>query len=132
MYKLGKTAIWLQENYDKYPTRKEAAKAIEVSETRLFQLCQKLNITKWNKPPRIKVNPRPLKMNICEQCGAETINLRFCSKQCQGKYTAAHYGWGTDYHYSVTHLGEMKPTPEDLHGSGPVQEAIDFIERGIG
>ena len=67
-YKLGETAQWLQENYDKYDTLKACAQARGVSTMRISQLCKKLNITKWRAKPRKPETAAKFKIAVCDQC----------------------------------------------------------------
>lgn len=135
MYKLGPTAMKLKDTYDQYNTMKDAADALGVSEMRIWVLCNKLGIDKWRAKSR---DAKPT-YHVCENCHEEFSvpryvkrPARFCSKKCQGKFIGKTYGWGSDFQYGLNHHGETKPTFEDLHGSGPVQEAIDFIEHKKG
>lgn len=102
MRTLGQTALRLKEIYNDYPTRKEAALALGVSQTRIFILCRKLGITKWDMNPRKYSTAAKHDIYICKQCNLPFPVSKylksphvFCTKKCQGKYVGTHYGFGS-------------------------------------
>jgi len=133
---MGSTAMKLLDTYEQYGTLKDAAKALGVSAMRVAVLRDKLGIDKWRAKPRGEKTRAKPRIEMCEECHQEfkipkyrKAPGRFCSKTCQGKYLGRNYGFGTPGNPVPTtdRFGETRPSKADLRGSGPVQEAIDFI-----
>ncbi len=94
---LGENAEKLKSIVNLCDTGIEAAKLLGISAPRVYQLADKLGITKWKQK-----NPKKAALitAVCKECGKEFQRRKiykmkniFCSKICQGKFIGRNYGF---------------------------------------